>query len=90
LLDKITLPFGNMYKNFSKTQDFDQEELLRTEISGYEFPIDLITFNLRENKNDRISLSWHLTKNEKQKIERAFKSPMNQSSLKKLKNLLND
>ena len=47
------------------------------------------SFNLRENKTDRISLSWHLTKNEKQKIERAFKSSSNQLSLQKLKNLLN-
>ncbi len=89
LIDKITLPFGNMYKNFTKTQDFDQEQLLKNGINGYKFPIDVVSFNLRENKTDRISLSWHLTKNEKQKIERAFKSSSNQLSLQKLKNLLN-
>ena len=89
LIDKITLPFGNMYKNFTKTQDFDQEQLLKNGINGYKFPIDVVAFNLRENKTDRISLSWHLTKNEKQKIERAFKSSSNQLSLQKLKNLLN-
>jgi hypothetical protein len=89
LIDKITLPFGNMYKNFTKTQDFDQEQLLQNGINSYTFPVDVVTFNLRENKTDRISLSWHLTKNEKQKIERAFKSSGNQHSLQKLKNLLN-
>ena len=89
LIDKITLPFGNMYKNFTKTQDFDQEQLLQNGINGYKFPVDVVAFNLRENKTDRISLSWHLTKNEKQKIERAFKSSGNQLSLQKLKNLLN-
>ena len=88
MLDKVTLPFGNMYKNFARTQDFDQEELLKTGIKGYLVPIDIVTFNLRENKQDRISLSWHLTKNEKQKIERAYKSPQNQLAYRRLENLL--
>jgi hypothetical protein len=39
---------------------------------------------LREDYNERISLSWHLTKREKQKIEAAFSSPENQIALKKL------
>ncbi|MGC6433623.1 MAG: hypothetical protein ACON4M_05455 [Crocinitomicaceae bacterium] len=89
MLDKITLPFGNMYKNFTNTQDFNQEELLKVGTTNLKFPVEFIEFNLRENKRDRISLSWHLTKNEKQKIERAFKSSRNQASLKKLSKLLN-
>lgn len=90
MLDKVTLPFGNMYQNFTRTQDFDQEQLLKVCINSFNFPIDLVTFNLRENKKDRISLSWHLTKNEKQKIERAFKSSNNQLSLQKIKALLEE
>ena len=89
MLDKVTLPFGNMYQNFARTQDFDQEQLLKVGVSGYNFPIEIVTFNLRENKSDRISLSWHLTKNEKQKIERAFRSAKNKISLHRLKKLLN-
>jgi hypothetical protein len=88
LADKISLPFGNMYKNFTRTQDFDQEELMKVGLRDYCVPVDIISFNLRENSNDRISLSWHLTKNEKQKIERAFKSIQNQVSLRRLKTLL--
>jgi hypothetical protein len=78
-----------MYQNFARTQDFDQEQLLKVGVSGYNFPIEIVTFNLRENKSDRISLSWHLTKNEKQKIERAFRSAKNKISLQRLKKLLN-
>lgn len=88
MLDKITLPFGNMYKNFARTQDFDQEELLKLGASSFNIPFDFIEFNLRENIKDRISLSWHLTQNEKQKIERAYKSSRNQLSLRKLDKLL--
>lgn len=88
LTHKITLPFGNMYKNFPRTQDFDQEQLLNLGIKSFLFPIDIISFNLRESKNDHISLSWHLTKQEKIKIAQAFYSVNNQTSLERLKALI--
>lgn len=88
LTDKLTLPFGNMYNNFPRTQDFDQEQMMRTAMYGFKFPVDIVTFNLRENKSDRISLSWHLTKQEKNKIRNAFYSESNQGSLQRLKQLL--
>jgi hypothetical protein len=47
-----------------------------------------VTFNLRENKKDRISLSWHLTKNEKLKIANAFYSISNSKSFNRLKQLI--
>jgi hypothetical protein len=87
-LDKITLPFGNMYNNFPRTQDFDQEQLMNVALFHFPFPVDVVTFNLRERKKDRISLSWHLTRQEKEKIERAFLSNENQSSFDRLKQLL--
>lgn len=88
MMDKITLPFGNMYNNFTLTQDFDQDQLLQAASHNLPFPVDVISFNLRENTKDRISLSWHLTKREKTKIEMAYKSLANQQSLARLKKLL--
>ena len=88
MIDKIMLPFGNMYSNFPRTQDFDQEELMKIGVQQFRFPVDLISFNLRENKKDRISLSWHLTLQEKIKIDNAFDSKLNQASYKQLKRLL--
>ena len=87
-MDKITLPFGNMYANFPRVQDFDQEEMMKISAASFDFPIDLISFNLREKKEDRISLSWHLTKQEKIKIEKAFESKLNQHALTLLKRAL--
>jgi hypothetical protein len=84
LIDKLFLPFGNLLTNFTRTQDLDQEQLIKLCKSSFNFPVDKITFNLREDYNERISLSWHLTKREKQKIEAAFSSPENQIALKKL------
>ena len=57
-------------------------------IKSFSFPIDIISFNLRESRNDHISLSWHLTKQEKNKIAQAFYSVNNQTSFERLKALI--
>ncbi|MBL4862412.1 MAG: patatin-like phospholipase family protein, partial [Crocinitomicaceae bacterium] len=88
-LDKITLPFGNMYKNFPRVQDFNQDELMNIGVLSFEFPVNIVSFNLLENKRNRISLSWHLTSQEKRKIHKAFNSPGNQQALDDLRRLLN-
>lgn len=88
LKDKLSLPFGNMYKNFPRTQDFDQDALMKIGFKGFEFPVDIVTFNLREAQKDRISLSWHLTRQEKKKIKNALYSSSNQQSYDYLKALL--
>ena len=90
LFDKFTLPFGNMYGNFTRTQDFDQDELMKVGFESFSFPIHLVSFNLREARKDRISLSWHLTSQEKVKIANAFKSPGNQAAMKELTRLLHE
>lgn len=86
LMDKLTLPFGNMYSNFPKTQDFDQDQLFKIGIQQFLFPVEIINFNLRENVNDQISLSWHLSTQEKNKIQQAFYSQLNQQALNQLRN----
>ena len=88
LIDKLFLPFGNLLTNFTRTQDLDQEQLLKLCETSFNFPVDKVTFNLREDYNERISLSWHLTKREKQKIEAAFSSQENQMAYEKLRSLI--
>lgn len=87
-LDRLTLPLGNVYKNLIRVQDFNEEELMKIGIQPMQFPVDLISFNLREYWDDRISLSWHLTKQEKLKVRDAFDSSMNQHALQQLKRIL--
>lgn len=89
MINKITLPMGNVYGNFPRVQDFDQDQLLDLSTNNYDFPVDIISFNLRESYKDKIALSWHLTKQEKLKIEQAFWSVDNQVELNKLMVLLN-
>lgn len=87
-IEKITLPFNNVYKNFPRVQDFNQDELMESFLAESDFPVDILEFNLRERKVDRISLSWHLTTQEKNKISQAIKSKNNLNELNRLKKLL--
>ena len=87
-IDKLTMPFGNIYSNFPRVQDYNQEELYTGENAKWSFPLDLISFNLREKREDRISLSWHLTKQEKIKIHEALDSKQNKEAFEELTRLL--
>ncbi len=89
-VDKLTLPFGNMYKNFPRIQSYNQKELEQLGMKSLNFPVETIEFNLMQQKNDRISLSWHLTQAEKLKIENALSFPSNRNALEKVKKSLGD
>lgn len=80
-IDKFYLPFSNMYSNFPRTQDFDEEEMLKLGMANSEFPFRMVSLNLREESNDRISLSWHLTSKEKLKIKKALFREQNQRGI---------
>lgn len=86
LLTSITTPLENFYANFSKVQDYNQEELCMYANSWYKGKIDFVTFQLPETK-EKISLSWHLTSREKQIIYNAINLVENQESLLRLKNI---
>lgn len=88
MLEKLLLPFGNMYGNFPRVQDFDQDELLSATIRTLDYPIQVVYLNLREEFKDRIALSWHLTKQEKLRIIEALDSKSNQIEIERLLQLL--
>lgn len=88
LLKRFVLPFGNIYGNFPRVQDFNQDELYAALIGSIDYPIDVVTYNLREDFNDKIALSWHLTQKEKEKINKAVNSPANIESTRRLLQLL--
>lgn len=89
MLEKLLLPFGNMYGNFPRVQDFDQDELLSSTIRTLDYPIQAVYLNLREEFKDRIALSWHLTKQEKLKIIEALDSESNKKEIERLLQLIN-
>jgi hypothetical protein len=89
MIEKLFLPFGNMYGNFPRVQDFDQDELLSSTIRTLDYPIQVFSLNLREEFKDRIALSWHLTKQEKIKIIEALESEANKKEIERLLPLIN-
>jgi hypothetical protein len=89
MFDKLFLPFGNMYGNFPRVQDLDQDELIMNSQLYRDGLVNVVTFNLRESPLDKISLSWHLTSQEKKKIVEAVNSTENRREIEILLNLLN-
>ena len=85
--DRLTKPIGNFYGNYLHAQEYSASELVElSETSALK--IDKISFLLRKNPLEKISLSWHLTEIEKQKILNAFENQTNQKELVKLIHLL--
>lgn len=89
LMDKLLMPLGNFYGNFPRAQDFDRDELLAVLNSNLHIPFHVVSFHLKDSPKENISLSWHLTKREKNKINEAIFNDRNQKELEKLINLLN-
>ena len=90
LLEKFRLPFGNMYNNFPRTQDYDQELLLKVGTNNLGFKVNYVSFNLLEEQKKRISLSWHLTSQEKARVKKAFYSRGNKFAMYELTRLMRD
>ena len=88
LFDRITKPASNFYGNFYQSQEFNSNELIENN-SCENLPIDVITFVLRKDPEEKIALSWHLTQREKNDIKRTFQNEWNQNELNKLIELLN-
>jgi hypothetical protein len=50
----------------------------------------VVDFELRNEKPDKISLSWHLTKREKKKVVESIHLPENKLAFKRLEVLLRE
>lgn len=89
IIDRLSRPFGNFYTNFPRTQDYDQDELTLLGKEWLGDKLKTFTFYLKENPQEPIALSWHLTKREKNMIKKTLDSERIEKELKKLKELLN-
>ncbi len=90
MLERLVTPMGSLYGNLFNMQDLDQDQLLQHAATGFDAPLDVVTFQLRHDKEDRISLSLHLTALEKRRIKSAVRTDENQAALKRLKKLLGE
>jgi hypothetical protein len=88
LAEALSRPLGSFYGNLFQVQDFNQNQQIQMADLWCKSEIDIIDFELRNELNDRISLSWHLTNREKQKVLASLSLPENQEAIKRLLRLL--
>ena len=89
LADKLTSPIGSIYGNFLKIQDYSNDQLIQMLSEWYNGHVDVITFSLPDDeKEEKVSLSWHLTSFEKKRVIQAVDLPNNQKAMEKLKQVL--
>ncbi|HET6243065.1 MAG: patatin-like phospholipase family protein [Bacteroidetes bacterium] len=86
-IQSLSAPLGNFYGNFDKIQNFNHDELIQYASSWFDGKIDVIDFHLND-KDEKISLSWHLTTKEKWAVQQSIKQPENQRAISKLQELL--
>ena len=90
ILNSITRPIGSFYGNLFYMQDFSQNQTIEYLTSSVNSPIDVVDFELQnESHANRISLSWHLTNQEKSRVMNSILLPGNQNSINRLRKLLN-
>ncbi len=87
LTENFLSPVGSMFDNLFPVQDYSLDEMLHYLGNDFTQPIDVIDFELNNSENE-ISLSWHLTTKEKEKVLNSINSQKNQEALKRLKLLL--
>lgn len=88
IIHLLTRPLGNVYDNIFNIQDYNNDEMLRHANQWLEAPIEVIDFQLRNEGDENISLSWHLTTQEKVKIRSSLYLPENQKAILRLQKLL--
>ncbi|NNE55963.1 MAG: hypothetical protein HKN32_08090 [Flavobacteriales bacterium] len=88
LVNKFTAPLGSMYGNFTKMQDYNSDQMMRYLSTWFDSEINVVDFQLYQTEESEISLSWHLTEAEKQKIKNAVHSTQFAQSLNDLQKLL--
>jgi hypothetical protein len=87
IIETFSSPLGSLFENLFPIQDYNLDEMLQYLGNDFTQPVDIIDFELNNSENE-ISLSWHLTTKEKEKILKSIYSKKNQKSLKRLKSLL--
>jgi hypothetical protein len=88
LVQTLSTPLGALYGNLFSIQDYNNDGLYQYASRWYDGKIDVVEFQLKNQKPDNISLSWHLTNKEKMKVIESLKNEENEKALKKLVEML--
>ena len=84
----LSKPAGVLYNKLTEMQSYNQDDMLQFAGTWFDHPVEIVEMALNHGKNDRISLSWHLTRKEKQRIRESINSTANQQAISRLIQLL--
>lgn len=90
IAQNISTPVGNFYENLFSIQDYTNDQLLYYANQWYNGTIEVIDFELKLYYDEKISLSWHLTNKEKERIKGALMDTKNQDGLRRISSLLSN
>ncbi len=88
LIQALSRPMGSFYGTHFEVQDYNQNQLIQLADLWCKTKIEFIDLQLRNDKNDHISLSWHLTNKEKRKVLSSNNLPENQEAVNRIVELL--
>lgn len=87
-LQSLFLPIGTLYGNITTIQTYSEDDLLMYASLWFDGKIDVVPFQMKNESDNHVSLSWHLTGKEKKQIIASIDLPENQESIKRLEELL--
>jgi hypothetical protein len=88
MMQALSRPMGSFYGTHFEVQDYNQNQQIQFLDLWCKTQVDFVDLQLRNEKNDHISLSWHLTNKEKRKVLASIDLPENQEAIKKIVSLL--
>ena len=88
LTSRLTKPLGVLFTDWLTIQENNYLPVVASLKKVFNGKFDFISLRFG-SANKRVSLSWHLTKNEKQILKQAIYLPRNQQEIQRLNKLLN-
>ena len=88
LWESLTQPFGTFYTTIIDVQDYAMEDQVRQAYEWYDGEIEVVEFILDRSETNPISLSWHLTQKEKDRIQSSLDSKTNAQAFIRLNEIL--
>jgi hypothetical protein len=87
IINRLKSPIGNIYGNFGRVQEYMQDQMFKDANRLLGVEIQWVNFELLQEDEQPISLSFHLSKLEKQQILKALEREDNKESIETVKQL---
>jgi hypothetical protein len=90
MIEALSRPLGSFYGNLFTVQDYHHDYAIEQSAHWFAGKIDVLDFELQNDEPDLISLSWHLTNREKNRVVGSMSSANNSNSVKRFLDLLQE